>query len=631
MGVRRCQDMMNFTLLAAATLLLFLALPASASGDDHDEHEHATPMYSKGWRAWFGYTIPAAGEYHIKIRGRSCKNTYLGLVALNAESTMDEHLEETASKYFNHTYPFNIASTYGGCTFKSWGDTGTCSRIIVQQNSSMEEAKTKYDAVALTSNEAAISTVPFFQLQFNSTAAEECTNTAPGAAVDAHAGHNHRRSEDHGHSASGALSMVLEFPTTKSDGSAMTYPANWYFFSDQNLTYWEFDMERESDGSEVDLLAKEILADPNACVAATAAAAATTVCDDSDGDKYMWSGIIFGVGLLGTIPLFFKFISESPTILQILSIVNCFGGGALLAVAVAHVFPEALDMYPASKSGDYPAAAMLCAAGYWLLLMIDKVLVSFCANDQDSCNSTLCADECNTIVVTPRKLEKNAQPGEEISDGAPIMGADNIMIRPDLEADSASIPGTPQPADGDSASGSGAGHGLGLEKAAEGEAGKQENPSHMLQAVGVFVAMAVHSLMAGFSLGLKCEKDSMENLAIAIVAHKIFDVSALGIVLARAGVPLIKSLPLALVVALMTPMGIWCGIAGDDVDHGVNGAMQAVCSGMFLYVAIQEVLSHEFQKRDSSMMVLAKSIGVLFGIGMIGLASIAHTRGGHTH
>ena len=28
----------------------------------------------------------------------------------------------------------------------------------------------------------------------------------------------------------------------------------------------------------------------------------------------------------------------------------------------------------------------------------------------------------------------------------------------------------------------------------------------------------------------------MENLAIAIVAHKIFDVSALGIVLARAGV-----------------------------------------------------------------------------------------------
>jgi len=123
----------------------------------------------------------------------------------------------------------------------------------------------------------------------------------------------------------------------------------------------------------------------------------------------------------------------------------------------------------------------------------------------------------------------------------------------------------------------------------------------------------------------------MENLAIAIVAHKIFDVSALGIVLARAGVPLIKSLPLALVVALMTPMGIWCGIAGDDVDHGVNGAMQAVCSGMFLYVAIQEVLSHEFQKRDSSMMVLAKSIGVLFGIGMIGLASIAHTRGGHTH
>lgn len=391
------------------------------------------------------------------------------------------------------------------------------------------------------------------------------------------------------------------------------------------MTYFEIDIERESDQSEVDLLAKEIKDDPNVCVAATAAST-TTHCDDSDSEKYMWSGIIFGVGLLGTIPLFFKFISQSETILKALSVVNCFGGGALLAVAVAHVFPEALDMYPASKSGDYPAAAMLCATGYWLLLMIDKVLVSFCANDPDSCNNTLCADECNTITVTPRKLDKSASQAEENGDGAPIMGADNIMIRPDLE-----IPGTPQPAEGDSASGSGAGHGLGLEKTEQGEAGQEEDPSHMLQAVGVFIAMAVHSLMAGFSLGLKCEKDSMENLAIAIVAHKIFDVSALGIVLARAGVPLFKSLPLAFVVALMTPMGIWCGIAGDDVDHGVNGAMQAVCSGMFLYVAIQEVLSHEFQKRDSSMMVLAKSIAVLFGIGMIGLASIAHTRGGHTH
>ena len=178
---------MESSTLFVAICLLFLALPASASGDDHDEHEHATPMYSNGWRAWFGYTIPAAGEYHIKIRGKSCKNSFLNLVALNAESTMDEHLEETASKYFNHTYPFNMASTYAGCTFKSWGDSGTCSRIIVQQNSSMEEPKTKYDAVALTSNEAAISTVPFFQLQFNTSDSEACTNMAAGTAVDAHA------------------------------------------------------------------------------------------------------------------------------------------------------------------------------------------------------------------------------------------------------------------------------------------------------------------------------------------------------------------------------------------------------------------------------------------------------------
>ena len=60
--------------------------------------------------------------------------------------------------------------------------------------------------------------------------------------------------------------------------------------------------------------------------------------------------------------------------------------GAQLAVAVAHdiVFPEAIDLYPATDSDDYPAAAtMQCAAGYWGLLFVDKVLVSFSVPSDD--------------------------------------------------------------------------------------------------------------------------------------------------------------------------------------------------------------------------------------------------------
>ena len=57
----------------------------------------------------------------------------------------------------------------------------------------------------------------------------------------------------------------------------------------------------------------------------------------------------------------FKSLADSQNMMTILGLLNCFGGGALLAVAVAHVFPEAIDPYPATDSDDYPAAAMLCA------------------------------------------------------------------------------------------------------------------------------------------------------------------------------------------------------------------------------------------------------------------------------
>ena len=125
--------MNRFLILSIAVLCL--SSGAKASGDDHDddhdeEHGHGS-IYSKGWMSHFGYTIPAAGEYHVSMMGRTCKNSYLNLVVLNAESTMNGHLEDNAQAYFNHTYPFNMGANYAGCTYKSWGDSGTCPRVFI--------------------------------------------------------------------------------------------------------------------------------------------------------------------------------------------------------------------------------------------------------------------------------------------------------------------------------------------------------------------------------------------------------------------------------------------------------------------------------------------------------------------
>merc|ERR1712166_1168919 len=348
------------------------------------------------------------------MMGRTCKNSHLNLVLLVAEDHINGHLEDNAQAYFNHTYPFNIAPNYAGCTQNAWANGGTCPRVIVQQNESMSHPQLKYAAVALPTDETLSTTVPFFQLQFNTTASEECTNSA-GVVADAHAGHNHRRSGDeHEHEhGEGKMEMVIDFPEFDSAGTAITYPTNWYFFSDQNLTYWEFEIKLEGADHHLPLLSSEVSADPNACTAAAAAEEEGCNCqhswlggDDCEDEKYFWSGMIFLVGLIGLIPLIWKSLAENENMMILLGLLNCFGGGALLAVADAHATEVKMDSTPGGGTGHG-------------LGVEQKAEKAAAADDHDGC------------------------------------GMDQVL-----------------------------------------------SSSNMLQAVGVFLAMSVHSIFAGFALGL---------------------------------------------------------------------------------------------------------------------------------
>eukprot|EP00658_Telonema_sp_P-2_P035326 TRINITY_DN25708_c0_g1_i2.p1 TRINITY_DN25708_c0_g1~~TRINITY_DN25708_c0_g1_i2.p1 ORF type:complete len:381 (+),score=108.36 TRINITY_DN25708_c0_g1_i2:282-1424(+) len=377
----------------------------------------------------------------------------------------------------------------------------------------------------------------------------------------------------------------------------------------------DYEMKLEDNShNELTAVSHEIKDDPNACSSTTEEESCNCDCDD---EKYMWSGLILGVGLLGMLPLVFNSLSTNKRHLMIMGLFNCFGGGALLATAVGHVFPEAIDLYPFKDSDDYPLSALMASAGYWVLLFLDKVMLSLCVEKK--------AEEDNTDGVIVAGEEPNSPTGK------PLVNLDNPKD-PEQESNPVHMGHVGIKLD-NSDPGAGQGHGGGLDPDDKPDAGGCEMEAmangSWLQAAGVFLAMAVHSILAGFTLGLKCDQTGMENLAIAIVCHKIFDVSALGIVLVRAKTVLWKSIILLVIVALMTPVGCWIGIAvGDTIDNDVNGICQSFASGTFLYVAIQEVLAHEFS--INKHMVL-KSILTFLGISMIWLASIANTRGGHTH
>jgi zinc transporter ZupT len=347
----------------------------------------------------------------------------------------------------------------------------------------------------------------------------------------------------------------------------------WFIFSDQELklTAQDSSAARVLSSSPTENLRRS--SDESSCEC------------NCDSDKHMWIGIILGVGFFGMIPVLFKQFAESDTVMTFMSLFNCFGGGALFTVAISHIFPEALELYPKEKSGDYPAAAMLVPAGYFALLMFDKVLISLCM-------------EHDTPSSPP-------QPEEDTSNPIDSDSRLNVLVEISGKIGAGTV----------SAPGSGQGHGIG----GDAPAGHIQSKSVVL-AIGVFVAMSIHSLLAGFALGLACNSSDVEALGIAITCHKLFDVSSLGIVLVRQNTALSKAFPLVLIVAVMTPIGAWVGMAGDEVNDKVNGALQAVAAGTFIYVGVQEVLANEFHDKRN---VLLKALSCVLGMGMIALVALA--------
>eukprot|EP00656_Telonema_subtile_P024847 TRINITY_DN269_c0_g1_i1.p1 TRINITY_DN269_c0_g1~~TRINITY_DN269_c0_g1_i1.p1 ORF type:complete len:568 (+),score=117.40 TRINITY_DN269_c0_g1_i1:131-1834(+) len=553
--------------LFVATLVALLATAQALTNTGH-------------FRSFAGYDIATAGAYEIGFQGMTCKDAYLKFVILNSASGDGEDIEDTGKHYLSQEYPGSKICTDNAYTANNI--TGDCPRRILKQ-----ETVTSLNLGTLptisSDTDTTSTTIQQYEIQFVTSKMETCTNTV-STGGDAHAGHNHRRSGDHDHGDGhgNKFEMELTFPTA----------GRWFIFSTADFVGdYEFVIHPEGHSdSPLTAAATEVLANPNVC------SSTTTTCNcDCDDEKYMWSAIILASGLIGMAPVLFKQLAQSENVITALSLLNCLGGGVLLTVTVSHVFPEALELYPVSDSGDYPAAGILCAAGYLCVLVIDKLLLALCENKPEDAPS-----------------DEEPQSPSELNPMAKVVKADPAD-QSAIEMSNAST---------------GQGHGIGVEPSHPEPEATANLPSGVCQVLGVFLAMSVHSFMAGIAVGLKCDSSSMADLSIAITCHKMFDVTTVGIMLVRAEVSLLKSLVMVFFVAIVTPIGIWVGIAGDNVEANVNGAIQAVASGMFFYVALQEVLATEFSRKKN---IVFKTLATFAGIGLIALVSISQTSGGHGH
>ncbi len=121
------------------------------------------------------------------------------------------------------------------------------------------------------------------------------------------------------------------------------------------------------------------------------------------------------------------------------------------------------------------------------------------------------------------------------------------------------------------------------------------------------VALSLHSILAGLALGTQ---DSFTNGLVifsAILVHKTTAGFALGVSLARSGIERDRSLRLATLFAIMTPLGILLGVGLNLVfltgsGAHLDAAVLALAAGTFIYIASLDIIQDEFLRPGSRLM-----------------------------
>lgn len=265
------------------------------------------------------------------------------------------------------------------------------------------------------------------------------------------------------------------------------------------------------------------------------------------------------------------------------SLLSCFGGGVFLATCLLHLLPEArsqLDKGLLERWGHLPAFPLLeflCILGLLLVLVMEQVTLSWKEGEE-------------MHHVAGRRSPHHTPLG-----AAPVANYGSVEH----------LPGDWTPP----------------EEAEEGSHSIHDDPnSHStLRALVLVLSLSLHSVFEGIALGLQPDGTALAQLLAAIAVHKSVLAVTLGLNLAhsrlgRAGVAVC-----GLTFAAMAPFGMGLAMllllgTSQTGTALLEGVLQGLACGTFLYVTFFEVLPHEM---NHSRHRLAKLLAVLLGVAAV--------------
>ncbi|KAH7963267.1 zinc transporter ZIP1 [Rhipicephalus sanguineus] len=274
----------------------------------------------------------------------------------------------------------------------------------------------------------------------------------------------------------------------------------------------------------------------------------------------------------------------------VVSLTSCFGGGVFLATCLLHLLPEARSQFSKGivnhweNAPDFPFVEFLCIGGLLLVLVIEQVTLFW--KETHAARLTYSAPSPfgrDTPVVNYGSLQQSDSHGDGHVRGV----ADDIEDAEEEEGNMESIHGDP-------------------------------NSHSSLRSIVLVMSLSLHSIFEGIAIGLQPNVQLLLQILAAVSIHKSILAVTLGLNLAHSRLGHCSIVTSALAFSLMAPLGMVLAILLMQGDSGeaalLNGILQGLACGTFLYVTFFEVLPHEMSHTHNR---LPKVLCMVVGVGAI--------------
>ena len=155
--------------------------------------------------------------------------------------------------------------------------------------------------------------------------------------------------------------------------------------------------------------------------------------------------------------------------------------------------------------------------------------------------------------------------------------------------------------------------------------GGGHNHHHNTRSIVLILALSLHRIFEGMSVGLQMTSQDVIHLFVAVMCHEMVIGFSLGLQFVKSNFPLKRLVITTLLCSIIMPLGVAVGTIMTETGHQSreldisNGILQAFAMGTFIYVTFFEILQEEVDPDDTSV---AKIFFIALGFCLMALLTL---------